>query len=342
MSIFDFFKAKKPHLNKERNSDTEKKVFPTPEQKLQIILDQNAALEKEFKELREFMDKALELEKTGNFKEAIVFHLKAIEYGEQSKRLNFSNYGYSIERIIILFGKTKQKDKLICFLQSNIENYKDADVSDWSIRLSKLQKGTITIDQSLKPSDIEVLPINDPTLGKQLSDYKESLFEFNFYFDMPEGMDTLQYNYRNDLYPLAKSKKLEELKNAFNIILTQAEIDENSNNYKGAIEKYNRAIDEGYEGSKPFERLMIIYKKLKWKDQEIKIINQGVSYFKQLKENQRIKVLALAKKYGMEHKAIEYINSGQKIQYYYGAFDLYNTYPIISKWEEKIIKLREI
>jgi len=48
----------------------------------------------------------------------------------------------------------------------------------------------------------------------------------------------------------------------------------------------------------------------------------------------------VAKKYGMENKAMEYINANKKIQYYRGVFDLYNPYPIIDNWKQKLAKIK--
>jgi hypothetical protein len=46
----------------------------------------------------------------------------------------------------------------------------------------------------------------------------------------------------------------------------------------------------------------------------------------------------LAKKYNAEKFLNERLASGGKITYYAGVFELYNPFPIIEKWEERLEK----
>ena len=98
-------------------------------------------------------------------------------------------------------------------------------------------------------------------------------------------------------------------------------------------------IIEEYEDTAPFERLIIIYKKLRWTEHEIETIKKGIDFFSQLKNNQEMRVLSLAKAFNMEDKASEYIQNNKKIFYYGGAFELFNPYLIIDKWKDKFSKL---
>ena len=282
----------------------------------------------------------IRLEKEEKLHEAIDLYLKSIEFGEQSNRLNINNYAHDIERVVVLFGKTKQKDKLIEFLKRIISAYPDySDVKKWAVRLSKFNVDSNSKEITIKKSDIKKQIADNPTLGKKLNDFKASLPEFNFYYDMPEGMQTFEYiNIKHPL-PFEKSKQLREYKDAFNIILSKAKIAENENDLKTAIEVYENLVVEEYEVKEPYERLMILYKKLKWKDDESRIIKHSISFFSKLKEKQRENILSIAKKYGMEEKALEYINADKKIFHYGGAFELYNPFPVIKKWEKRLKKI---
>jgi hypothetical protein len=111
---------------------------------------------------------------------------------------------------------------------------------------------------------------------------------------------------------------------------------ENQGNYKTAIEVYEKLIVEEYEGKQPYERLMVIYRKLKWKVQEIDILERAITFFEDLRIKQKDNVLTLAKKYGMESKALEFIQSEKKIQYYGGVFDLYSPNQTIEKWKARL------
>ena len=237
--------------------------------------------------------------------------------------------------------KTKQKDKLINLLERIISSYPDfTDVNEWHVRLSKLKSKNTDNDTELKPSDINTQYASNPTLGKRLQLFKDSLPKFNFYYNMPEGMQTLEYLRFNNPCPFEKSAELRKHKDEIETLISEAKIAENDNNIKKAIEIYEKLIVEEYEGKQPYERLMILYRRLKWFDEEKRIIQHAISFFSQLKENQLKKVVSLAKEYSMESKALEYINKNKKIFYYGGAFELYNPFPIIKKWEERLAKMK--
>ena len=341
MGLFDFLKQKNSG-NTKRNSKIEI-INSLEELKKETdgLKQENDAWQKEFNYIIKLREKATKLDKTGKNREAINIYLKSIDYGENSNRLNILNYAYDIERVIILYGKTKQVEKQIAFLKKIINTYFDYhDIDKWKIRLSKFtQKNTTINTLKLKPNDIIGSKAGNPTLGKKFQDFKDSLPDFNFYYDMPKGMHTFEYLNIYKPVPFEKSKKIKEYKKIFNSILSKAKIAENQNNLNVAIEAYTKLIAEEYEGKEPFERLMIIYGKLKWKEREITTIKKAIEFFEKLNETQKIRIISLSKKYGMENKAMEYINANKKIQYYGGAFDLYNPYPIINKWKERLEKL---
>jgi tetratricopeptide (TPR) repeat protein len=161
--------------------------------------------------------------------------------------------------------------------------------------------------------------------------------EFNFYYDMQDDSNTMAYNNK---VSFELFKKLREYREAFNTIKSLAKIAENEGDYKKAIKAYEKLILEEYEGPEPYERLIIIYSKLKRKDDEKIAIEQAILFFSQLKEKQLNYVVSLAKKYGMEKKAFEYINQDKKIFYYGGAFELYNPQTSrLKKWNERLQKL---
>jgi phage pi2 protein 07 len=53
-----------------------------------------------------------------------------------------------------------------------------------------------------------------------------------------------------------------------------------------------------------------------------------------------VKVLSLARKYGMEKKAKEYISQNKKIHYYNGGFVLYDPCNFLDKWKLRFEKLK--
>ena len=158
---------------------------------------------------------------------------------------------------------------------------------------------------------------------------------------MPANMQTFEYLRIKNPFPLEKSKQLRKYLNYLESILNRAKAAENEKNLKLAIEIYEKLIVEEFEGKEPYERLMIIYRKLKWVSDEIRILKLAINFFSNLREEQKKYVLKLAEKYNMSDKALEYINSGKNFFYYGGAFELYNPYPVINKWKERLIKLNK-
>jgi tetratricopeptide (TPR) repeat protein len=309
-------------------------------EKTEELKRENLAWQTEFNHIIELRQKAQKLEKENKHEEAISVYLQSIFAGEKSEKLNINNYAFDIERTIILLSKTKQKDQLKKFLEEKIDLYPDfQDTKKWAVRLSKLNNEKSNQVISISPTDINEQTSGKTTIGQRINDFKMKMPEFNFYYDLPENSDTLNYN--NNV-PFEYFRKLREFREAFETIKSLAKIAENEGDYKKAIEAYKKMIAEEYEGPEPYERLIIIYAKLKWKDEEKKIIEQSISFFTSLKDKQLKYVLSLAKKYNMTDKALEYINQDKKIFYYGGAFELYNPQTSrLTKWEKRLEKFNK-
>lgn len=159
MGIFDFFSREKssPASNDISNHKSHDLIndYDKFKKDLEALQAHNEAWSKEFHDLGSLRDKARQYEKEQRFIEAIAIYLNSIERGEQSKLLNIYNYAHDIERVIILYGKTKQKELLIQFLEEKIKMYPDfRDVKDWAVRLTKLTS-TGQVKTTLKiPTDI--------------------------------------------------------------------------------------------------------------------------------------------------------------------------------------------
>ena len=83
-----------------------------------------------------------------------------------------------------------------------------------------------------------------------------------------------------------------------------------------------------------------IYSMAKLHDEEIRILKIGIDHFKQLREKRKAYTIYLAKKYNALDFALERINSGKKITYYNGVFEIYNPFPIVERWEARLQKLQ--
>lgn len=343
MGILDFFSREKssPGSNDlNHNSHDLINDYDKFKKDLEALQAHNEAWSKEFHDLGYLRDKARQYEKEQKFIEAITIYLNSVERGEQSKLLNIYNYAHDIERVIILYGKTKQKEALRQFLEEKIKMYPDfRDTKDWAVRLTKLTStGQVKTTPTI-PIDIIPQKASNPTIGKKISDFKKSMPEFNFYFDLAEGSDTFTYNHN---VPLGLFNKLRQYREAFETIKSLAKIAENEGDYKKAIEAYEKLIIEECEDAEPYERLIVIYSKLKWKVEEKRTIERAISFFTELKEKQLDYTLKLAQKYEMKTKALDYINHNKKIFYYGGAYELYNPQTNrLKKWDERLKNLSQ-
>lgn len=315
-----------------------KEEYEATKKELDKLKAENGDWQKDFDILLNLRTTASSFEKEGKFKEAINEYSKSISFGEKSQKLNLNNYVHDIERLIIRYNKTKQKTTLVNFLEEVIAKYPDyRDAQKWAVRLSSLTK-TSTDTKELTPKDLNKQYPSNPTIGKTLQAFKNTFPKFNFYYDMPEGMNTLEYLSIRKPVPFEKLVELGKFKDAFETILNKARIAENEKDWKMAIEAYEKLIAEEFEDTEPYERLIVIYKKLRWKIEEIRIIQLGINFFSKLRETQRNNILTIAKEYGMTDKTLEYINDNKKIFYYGGAFELYNSFLIIDKWRERLLK----
>lgn len=306
----------------------------------EILQAENRQWDKEFNNTIASREKALQLEKEEKLFEALEIYLDSINKDENSNKLTIYNYAFDIDRVIVLYGKTKQKEKLKAFLEEKVAKHANYNkVNDWIVRLSKLNSDNKVKTVPIQPTDIHPQVASSPSLGKQIDDFKKQMPEFNFYFDMPEGSDTLGYSNK---VPFELSKKLGEFRQVFEIIKSKAKVAENEGDYKTAIEAYEKMIIEECEDVEPYERLIVIYSKLKWRLEEISVIERAITFFSKLKEKQLEYVDFLAQKYGMVDKAQEYISQDKKIYYYLGAFELYNPQVTrLNKWNERLQKIKQ-
>ncbi|WP_318343371.1 hypothetical protein [Flagellimonas baculiformis] len=128
-------------FNKNNKGGKEKAFYSLDELKKETnrLKRENAVWEKEFSHIIELREKATKLDKSGKYLEAIKLYNEAILFGENSERMKISNYAHDINRVIILYGKSKQIDLLKIFLERIINDYPDyRDFEKWETRLSKI------------------------------------------------------------------------------------------------------------------------------------------------------------------------------------------------------------
>lgn len=291
---------------------------------------------------KNYQKKAAQYDIEKNFEKSLEYHLKAYEFGHNSLMLTINNYANNIDRAIINYSKLKKTEELKKFLQKVIELYpNNRSTQNWIVRLSKLNnKGHTSVMEtvSIKPKANELVTI-DKTLGEKINALKNQFPEFDFYSKKPDDMGTLEYLRLYDIVPKSLLGDYIKVRRKIEIILNQAKVYENSKDYNSAIYIYTELINQNIEDRTPYNRLMVIYRKLKDKKEEIKIIENGIYFFESLKKQKLEHVMMLAEKYNKIDFAQSYIDSGKRIQYYGGVFDLYNPFTFIDEWKKRLIKL---
>lgn len=141
MGIFNLFgsnKSSKPAKKNAVNKDLPRSREELKRKAEELRLE-NKKWEQEFNKLISYREKAQKLEKEKKLKEALLTYKDTIHFGENSTKLQFNNFVFDIQRVIIILSKTKQTDLLSEFLKEKIKEYPGKKETDnWKKRLNKL------------------------------------------------------------------------------------------------------------------------------------------------------------------------------------------------------------
>jgi tetratricopeptide (TPR) repeat protein len=77
---------------------------------------------------------------------------------------------------------------------------------------------------------------------------------------------------------------------SYNELIQEAKEAEENNEFEKAAKIYERAIRTEPHEEQPYNRLMVIYRKLSWYEDELKIIKKGIAAFEELyqKKSERL------------------------------------------------------
>lgn len=103
---------------------------------------------------------------------------------------------------------------------------------------------------------------------------------------------------------------------SYHELMIEAREAEENNELEKAAKIYERAIKAEPHEEQPYNRLMIVYRKLTWYEEELKIIKKGIAAFEELHEKKTERLLgknqtatrlsnALAKSLGQKGKKVE-------------------------------------
>jgi hypothetical protein len=182
------------------------------------------------------------------------------------------------------------------------------------------------------PSFLTITKERKP-LGDVLLDMQRAFPEFNFYYDKPANMSTNHYLLERKPVPFQLYFEYGQVKRWFLNVISHAQQMAWDGKTDEAIHWYQTLIEHRYPNYKPYDLLNGIYRKQKDLEAQKRHLNYSAEFFTELRESQKKYVLSLASKYNSHDRALEYINRGDKIHYYGGAFVLYDPVKVLEKWE---------
>lgn len=279
-------------------------------------MSKRSAQEKEIALTASLNNEGIELEKNGKEDEAIIVYEKNV-----SRRCTAT---HSYDRLLVIYRKRKDVDNelRIAKLASAIFPKE----TKYQKRISGLMSTPFDTQLPLKAE------VHHPTIkhGDLFEQMILELPEFDFYNG--GGESNANKVGRSELSPIW------EIQRYFKVLIEAADLAESKKDYENAAAIYEQIISENYWMPTPCDRLIKIYAKAKLFEDEIRVLQYGISHFSTLRDRRLNYVTKLAEKYNATDFLNQRIDSGGKITYYNGVFELYNPFPIIEKWEERLNK----
>lgn len=233
---------------------------------------------------------------------------------------------HSYDRLIVLYHQKNDFTNEARIIKLKMEVFGFS--RDLERRLAKAN-GTYVKPTPVYPTERTKYKCSSVPLGDQYEECKTEFAEFDFYNSGDESRPQLflKHPSRHKLWDLYEKMKT---------LLKDAQEEEKDGNTLEAIQLYERLVAEHYYLTIAYDRLIILYGKAKFNDTVIEVLREAIHYFSAYREKQKQEVLRLASKYNKSDFAKERIRDGKKITYYNGAFELYNPYPKIETWQNKL------
>lgn len=269
----------------------------------------------------ELNNKGIELEKQGKIDAAIAIY-------EQNISGDCYPASHSFDRLRILYRKRKDYDNMVRVIKREGEVFglSQSAINDKINRYLGVKDGVKA--DVVYPKVRKVATVNGDTLETKLVDIMNRLPEFDFYTKVEHG--------QRNIYPLSESRKLVAILDKIKEKIEKGAEYERNGRLDLAAKIYEELVANHVYNTKPYERLVMIYKRAKLFDDSLSILQASIEFFKGLRKRQYTKVHYLADKYGVRSINGVPIDDYGKIYYYNGLFELYNPYPIIEKWEQQL------
>lgn len=263
-------------------------------------------------------NQGIALEKEGKVDDAIAVYEENVKLGYRAL--------HSYDRLIVLYHKNKDSDNEARIIRLKLDKF--GEDKALRIRLDKLENNYREPISQFPSSRLKFEIAGNP-IGDDYEKTKLKFGEFNFYANDKSNDDFMQN---------PNKKVIWNIQETFKGWADEAKAYELSGDFIKAIEIYEKMVANHYYLATAYDRLIKLYSKAKLKDVEKEVLIEAIEYFTIFSTKQKEYVLGLAKKYGELEFAMKRIETGGKITYYNGAFELYNPYNIVDKWRERLQK----
>lgn len=270
-------------------------------------------------------NKGIAFEKQGDITSAIAVYEANLKIGYPAI--------HSYERLMILYhkaGDIENEKRVINIAIQVFTNINEDEVKKLNKRLNKLNEDYVKPETILPKKAVPYYSKTMP-LGVLYEEVKLRFKEFDFY---NSGED------RSNSFLNDKNKhEIWSIQNKFKKMISDAKEMEEQGRLDKASKIYERILFEQFYLPTPYDKLIKIYSKAKLENEERRVLELSINHFTELRDRQQSYIYALARKYNKYDFAKDRVDNEKKITYYNGAFELYNPYPIISKWQERLNKL---
>lgn len=238
---------------------------------------------------------------------------------------------YPYDALIEIYKKRNDVENELRILTKAIENLPIRGNKHYEYQ-KRYERLTSTSKKAIYPTKAPIVNV-----GIKHGDIFEDLIlkvpEFNFYCNGYDGgYDVIHAPSK------AKIEDVWEIQRYFKKLIQDADLASTKKDYETAAKIYENIVLENYWMPTPCDKLIKLYAKSGLHDDEIRVLKYGIGYFSQLRQKRLEYVKMLAKKYNAEKFLNERLGAGGKITYYAGVFELYNPFPIIEKWKERLEK----
>lgn len=264
------------------------------------------------------------LEKEGRIDEAIETYENNISLGYKA--------AHSFDRLRILYRKRKDYENMIRVIkrEGEVFDYTQVEIEDKINRyLEKKDRPKIDI---VLPRVRQQAVIEGETLESKFKAITDRLPEFDFYTTADQG--------QRNIIPMDESRNMADIRDEIKHKIDLGAEHERHGRLDLAVPLYEDLIANHVHNTKPYDRLIMIYKRAKLFDDARDVLEFSINFFRSLKQNQYKYIHYLADKYGVSEIHGVPIDEYGKIYYYAGVFELYNPYPIIEKWEKQLESLK--